>query len=317
MMSIKKSSRFIALLLVALMFNVYSMKRLGEEEKRSIPVGSRILLPTGRWVEIVGEILLDEAHIQDLAHFTDLSPEILAHIIYLLKETETAQSLEDIAKNIRSLAVVNKELNVLINHPSFCLDLIKHFSQKFHCSDEEVARALQTQEAKRRLALQKELYEICVRDIEPNIQGLEECLSKGADINFTYSDDYGEPGEVLLERIYLERTKYKSDFIQWLIQHGANQNQQNLLLILMVTLCHGGSRIKDGDLEIFKILFNANADPEITDNGKSMLSLMQECLDHLKQRRNPGYPYYSQDINNATIIMKILEDAIKRKHGKK
>src|SRR5437762_7822158 len=36
---------------------------------------SRILLPTGRWVELVGEILLNEAHIQDLVHFTDLPPE--------------------------------------------------------------------------------------------------------------------------------------------------------------------------------------------------------------------------------------------------
>ncbi len=321
MISIKKSNRFIALILVVLTCNVYSMKRLHEGEKRSIPAGSRILLPTGRWVEVVGEILLDEAHIQDLTHFTDLPPEILTRIIYLLHENAAAQSLEDVAKNINTLVLVNTDLNALINHPSFCLSLIKYLSQKFNRSDQEIAEALQTQEAKGRLKLQRKFYNLLCEDNTSSMQilkqELEQLLIDGADVNFTYSADYGEPGEMLLERIYIERTRYKSDLIQWLIQHGANQNQQNLLLILMVTLYHGGSRIKDGDLEIFKILLNANADPETTYYDESMLSLMQRCLDQLQQRKNPEYPYYSEDIKNATVIIKMIEDAIARKHSKK
>jgi len=300
-MIIKKSSRFIALLLVALTLNVYSMKRVHPEE-------------TSPWVGTVGAILLDEAHIKDLLQFTDLPPEILERIIYLLSANEGAQFLEEAAKDINSLALVNKDLNEFINHPSFCLHLIKHISQKFHCTDEEVAVSLQTKEAQRRFELQSKLFEECVIK-EFNIEILEELLKEGADINFTYT--MTASGELLME-VYWERHD-PLPVIQWLVEHGANQDQQNHLLRWVIADCDAGTIRKD-QFEIIKILLNASADPEITDDkGNSMLSLAEKFLHDWQQYYDEHkYGPYDlskdlEDINKITTVIKMLEDAIKRK----
>ena len=141
------------------------------------------------------------------------------------------------------------------------------------------------------------------------------CFANGKD---TREENVQTPAEILegVEKSGKEHSRSKK-LIQWLIQHGINQNQKNDFLMFIIGLFHGGSKIKDDALEVIKILLDANADPEFTNEGKSMLSLMQEVLDEAQQRKNPTYPYYSQDIKNATIIIEMLEDAIKRKHGRK
>jgi len=318
---IKKSNRFIALMLVVFICNVYSMKRAHEAEK-VIPAGSRILLPTGRWVEIVGDVLLDEAHIKDLVHFTDLPAEILGHIIYLLRENKHARSLEKAAKDINSLALVNKELNALINNPSFCLHLIKHLSQKFDYTNYEVVQVLQTKEAQRRFKLQKELYDECVIEEELSIEILEELLKEGVDLNFTYTTmvPFGD----LLMEVYTHSND-PSLVIQWLVDHGANKDQQNHLLLYIIEYLSGDhNNFFEHAIEIVQILLNAKADPEMSDeNGHSILSLMQKALEQRQKQYDAiiggeGENQYrrsviSEDIDTFKTAVKLLEVAIQRK----
>lgn len=328
--AMKKSILFLSLILLSAPLNNYGMKRLREEE-RSIPTGSRILLPTGRWVELVGEILLGEAQIKDLVHFTDLPSDVMQHIIYLLAENAAAQSLEDAAKNINNLALVNNQLNKLINEQAFCLILIKHLSQKFNCTDEEAAKTLQIKEAQRRLALQNKIYNVCLED-EPNIKELEQLFLEGADINFTYVElhyGYLDLGmELLLPNIYIKQLdldfKNFINLTQWFINHGANKIQQNTLLSFIIEDCYEwhGNYVNEETIEIIKILLNANADPEVIVIGKdkSILSLMQETLNNLQHdemiKEKVGKSLL-ENINKVKKIIKMLEDAIARKHSKK
>lgn len=178
----KKTSLFITLLLLAATFNSHSMEQQSPQ-----------------WTAVVGDIILGTASLTILSQpnepfeFTALPPEIQDKIIQLLSLNTTATSLKEAAKTINSLAQVNKELNQQINDPQFCLRIIKHLAQKFNCSDQEAAKTLQTQEAKRRFYLQNQLYIRCSTPFgapypqNPSSLDLDFLLSQGVDLNFTYN----------------------------------------------------------------------------------------------------------------------------------
>ncbi|HEX4069148.1 MAG TPA: hypothetical protein VHX42_03545 [Candidatus Babeliales bacterium] len=324
----KKLNFFLSLILLSTPLS-YGMKRL--REGRSIPTGSRLLLPTGRWVEVVGDVLLDEANIRDLVHFTDLPPEMLSHIIYFLNEIASAQSLEAVAKNISNLAMVSKQLNLLVNNPSFCLAMIKHLSQKFNCTNQKVAEVLQIKEAQRRLELQKELYNACSNDetdIQAYKQQIELCLSQGADINFTYYNKTDGSEESLLgDAVYNVFGGEIPNILPWFIEKGVDIHQQNTLLIFEVRYLNYG--VSEHDVDIIRILLNAKADPEITTENGPMLLQMENYLriwqeqydqeDRALNKTKEEEEYLREllsHIHYAKIIIQMFEDAIKRKHQK-
>ena len=198
----KKTGSFIALLLIATTFNAHSMKRANP--MRVLPAGTLITLPSGQVLEVIGDILLDSKNVNTLLltppfEFTQLPIEVREHIIYLLSLETTATSLKTAALTINSLAQVNKELNTLINNPQFCLQIIKHLSKKFKCSDEETANVLQTQEAKRLIKLQNELKLFCESappktffdiTIKSSVISLASLIEQGVDLNFTYASQF-------------------------------------------------------------------------------------------------------------------------------
>ena len=184
----------IALLLAAITFNAYGMKRSIESpQTENQPIIGRAQLPSGEWVDIVGLILNQNAPMKLLLtnfKFNELFPELRKHIIFFLSSYTNAKSLKKAAFTINSLAQVDKEINQLINDPHFCLKNIKYLAQKFKQSDEKVAKILQTKAAKERSALQNKLYYLMLK-VEQQSQELIDTLNllceQGIDLNYIYN----------------------------------------------------------------------------------------------------------------------------------
>ena len=141
-----KKTLLVGFLVITATFNTYTMKRALKSP--------RPVLVEDQWDQQVGNVLLGESPIKTLweeASFNDLPQEVLENIIQLLSLNQAAQSLEDSAKAINSLAQVDKKLNAIINNPDFCTYLIENLVRKFNTSEIVVCLALQTQAAKRRL----------------------------------------------------------------------------------------------------------------------------------------------------------------------
>jgi len=194
MLKTKKGRLLTAFLLSAITFNnTYTMD---QPEKESI-LG---------WVAVIGGVLLGAVAMKYLwqsqpdkpLSFTELPKDIQNQIIELTSLYSTAESIDIAARTINSLAQVNKELNQKINDPKFCLQLIKHLSEKFGLSNEVVAKKLHTQEAKRRLALQKELSNVCKFAFAKNIEPIKKLYENGADLEFTYEMPLLAPTPLML-----------------------------------------------------------------------------------------------------------------------
>jgi len=113
-------------------------------------------------------------------------------ILSLIFSGETAKSLEEATKTIRSLSLVNKYLNQLINHPGFCLQIIKHLAKRFNCSDMTVCEKLNTPQSNIIEELHKTLLVLCssayflpAADFADQIN---ELMEAGVDLNFTFDD---------------------------------------------------------------------------------------------------------------------------------
>jgi len=192
MLKTKKGRLLIAFLLSAITFNnTYTMDRPEEEGILG-------------WVAVVGGVLLGAVAMKYLWQsqpnepflFSELPQDMQNKIIELASLYSTAESIDIAAQTINSLAQVNKELNQKINDPKFCLQLIKHLSEKFSLSNEVVTKKLQTQEAKRRLALQKQLYDACTFEID--FEPIKNAYYNGADLEFTYEMPPLAPTPLLL-----------------------------------------------------------------------------------------------------------------------
>lgn len=168
----KKTNSFIAFLLFATTFNSYSMKN--PQEVTSIPT------------EAIANILLGSAELTP--DKLPLPPETQYQIINLLFTTIHANTITIAGQTINTLAQINYELNALINNPQFCYELIKYLSKKFDCSDETTCMALQTQEAQKRLQIQK-LFEMLLREElfnKKEFNNFYQQYKATVDLNFTY-----------------------------------------------------------------------------------------------------------------------------------
>ena len=92
---------------------------------------------------------------------------------------KSADTLQEAAQMISSMAQVDKYLNAQINDPQVCLQLIKRLAKRFNCSDEEAAKALQIPEARRRLELQIKLWSVL------RAEDMQNLINEGADPDFS------------------------------------------------------------------------------------------------------------------------------------
>lgn len=154
-------------------------------------------------------------------------------IIFLLSQRDSATTLKDAAHAINALAQVNQELNRLINNPQFCLQIIKKLAQQFDCSDEVATEALQTQEAKKRLAIQKKFEKLFVKpffDIE-KFNTLYTSYKGYIDLNFTYRNAknsvYDDKNTLLINAAMYPSPLKKSKLEVLLKTNKVNINYQN------------------------------------------------------------------------------------------
>ena len=262
--------------------------------------------------------------------FTNLPEDMQNVIISLIIKNSTARSLKEAANSINALAQVNHQLNDLINDPEFCLQIIWHLAEQFDCSDEAAAQALQTEEAKQRLKIQKQFTLLSSPKKKFNEKKFKEFYEKYKDyidIDFTCTEIKMTP---LMLATY---AKNSSKHISFLLNIGAinvnkastlgmtalmlsalnstdpetvkllceyptiNINQQdnegNTALMLLCKFCNT-ERFK---LENLKILIDAGADLEIPDNEG--VTPLQEAM----------------QLGNNEVI-NLINEAINKKHEK-
>lgn len=215
---INKTGLLYALLLLGATFSVYTMEQSALEK------------PTWQdYIAYVGAILLGNTELEtgESLPLAQLPLEVKSKIVSLLLLEKSADTLNIATKTINSLTQLNKELSELINNPDFCLHLIKRLAQRFSCSDQEVAEALQTKEAKQRLEIQKQFLTLCqeANFNEEEFNMLYEKYKQYIDLNFIfYSFD---PNQKKIEvTLLIEATKKNScPAIQTILKHGAAINK--------------------------------------------------------------------------------------------
>ncbi len=186
-----KKNHFITLLLITFALNTHAMAPENNPNKQWISFAADVILySTDGLREFLSYI-----HSEPIAtinvpesQFASFPKDIQQTIIFLLSEHTNATTLKDAAHAINSLAQVNKQLNELINDPNFCLQIIKRLAQQFNCSDETAAAALQTAEAKNRLAVQKQFKKLFAAEKfdEKLFNELYKKQKGYVDLNFTY-----------------------------------------------------------------------------------------------------------------------------------
>jgi hypothetical protein len=296
MLKVKNNRSLIAFLLCAITFN--SMYTMDQPEKESV-LG---------WVAVIGGVLLGGIAMKYLWQqpgepfpFTELPQDMQNKIIELASLYSTAESLDIAARTINSLAQVNKELNQKINDPQFCLQLIKHLSKKFNLSNEKVAKKLNTQEAKKRLALQSQLFELCFSPYDL-VKKIKSSYMSGTDLDFTY--DANNPEEF--------------NFLTYTAKRNPNHPKEVIPLMIISLMLYSGIAAKDRDF-LFDFL-SKNSDINATNND-GMTALMFVCSNSLSSKntticinelsRNPKHNINQQDLKGNTALMYLVgENAV-------
>ncbi|HEX4068527.1 MAG TPA: ankyrin repeat domain-containing protein [Candidatus Babeliales bacterium] len=270
---LKKNKCFIALLLIAFTCNVFSMEPLESEEAQTAREESGI--------DDNLNIYMNEVLFGKKSHSTwfleKLPLDVQQQITNLLTVYDIADSLTICAQITNSLTQVNKELNEIINNPHFCLELIKHLSKRFNCSNSEVANTLKTKEARRRFMLQMDLYNICnetrFNTKDYYLQTLQSLCDQGVDLEFTYNmllshfQNLGTfPTPLMIASIHQNHT-----MMHCLIQIGSEVNQKThngkTALMLLPTF-------KNMSRNTLKILLDAGANPTLADtHGDTALTI--------------------------------------------
>ncbi len=167
--------------------------------------------------------------------FADLPPEMQYYVVALMSVSSTAKSLQEATDTISALAVTNENLNELLNDPTICLKIIKNLAKQFGCSDQEAAEALGTQEAKRRLDIQQQFFDLCDQDVElftqADFDDLYELYKKYVDFNFTYyvvfHHEGFNPEKIETTLLMLAIRAENCSLIKILLTLGANSNLAN------------------------------------------------------------------------------------------
>lgn len=290
------------------------------------------------YIIYIGDILLGNIQLQptESSPLQQLPPEIQGKIINFILLNNRANSVTTCGQIINNLARVNKELNELINDPRFCLQLIKHIAQRFNCSDETAAKALQTQAAKQRLAIQQEFERIFCEELfnEQIFNYFYAHHKNNIDLNFTYKFYGGDTDFKYTPLLFVSKTMHNSGKkrMSWLLNTGlvnvncadtygmtplmncATGTSDDLLLLCNAPGININQKNKRGQTALLllcthaddfrftpnniQILLNAGADPEIADNhGYSPLQIVQ-------------------DYENEEAI-ELIKNAIAKKHNKK
>jgi ankyrin repeat protein len=127
------------------------------------------------------------------------------------------------------------------------------------------------------------------------LQPVQILLQVGANVNLHNDDEGGFTALMLAANaVFQERMNDYVEIVRLLLQAGADKDDQNEEGVTPLMLA-----VAEGNAEIVQILLDAEADMDIQDNdGNTALTIAQES-------ENP----------NKNIIIKLLEDAMKKREG--
>lgn len=289
----KKISSFIALVLLATTFSSHKTYTMEPEQPES-------------------------------ASFADLSPEMQYYFIQLISTTSNATSLQEAGKIINALAQTTPELNQMINEPKFCLKIIKNLAKKFDCSDQEAAEALQTQEAKNRLDIQKQFLNVCQQNNFNEFQLLYEKYKGYVDLNFTFYM-YKRNQIPMEEETFLTLAiKNKNcPFIKILLDYGTNIHQISRgKTPLMVAVFHQDITTIECLLKNPNIIINQQTNTGLTaliwaifSQNKSIINLLLNAGADPEIANDKGNtPLQMAETIKKPKIIDLIQKAIDKKH---
>ena len=246
MFNSKKTNVLIAILLVTVIFDTYSMmERRGsdsEKEQRGNMSGEGTFeLKVSPDINLVRDILLGKIKLTSKKEFETAFMYLPTKVVSLLFDSN-AQSIMVAGKAITKLARINPALNKLINDPVFCLQLIKHLAHKFNCSDETVAIALNIDETNNRLIVQKIFETAFTKNLfnQVTIDNLYTSYETFVDLNFTYK---GQRNIDLAQNLLLATAYHDTipesrlNKIKWLLNHSVNINSTDALGRTILMIC--------------------------------------------------------------------------------
>ncbi len=109
-----------------------------------------------------------------------------------------------------------------INTPETSDRLIKILAQKYYCSHESISKFLRTKQAKQRYKLQRTLKELCCYEQDHNLSAkLDELISEGVDLEFTYNHDRHQKTPLMIT------SNYNNNMFEYLLKRKANINGCN------------------------------------------------------------------------------------------
>lgn len=338
----KKNNVFATLLFIALASTASGMAPEDNNSNNQwISLAADVILySTDGFKEFLSYIYPPTAAQIPKSRFELLPKEIQQTIIFLLSKRTNATTLKDAAHAINSLAQVNKQLNDLINDPVFCLQIIKRLAQQFDCSDETAAAALQTQEAKNRLALQKKLKKLFTAEKfdKNSFDQLYKEHNKYVDLNFTYRSSENSEFDMkntLLIIVAGGTSHSKATKVDCLLKtsliHINYGNEYGTTALMECVKVNKGS-------ETLKLLCKSqDIIIDLQDNNQST-ALLHACwskntpdkFQYIEILLNEGADPESKNADGATpqfvlqIVygkdskeLKLIEEAIKKKHEKK
>jgi hypothetical protein len=300
-----------------------------------------------KWVNALSGTLLGDAVDKFLSfiqsepstrfNFGGLPEDIQKYIITLLAEYSNATSLTEAGKAINALARTNKKLNILLNEPQFCFDLIRFLAQRFKTSDEDAARVVATKEVQRQYRLQHKLYlYVCEgqwKKFENDIKLLcatEKDVNK-ADINFLYKS-----GKTVL---MCAAEDLDMELFNFLVGLGADINFANHEGVTALMMAADFASFHDLYMP-FQQLLNAHKDfnlnqQDAAGNTALMYALMemQAATGTIEVLLEAGVDpelanfagqtplaYIEENVNwydSKDAVIALLKDAIQKKHEKK
>lgn len=322
-------------LLITGLLNIVAGNIHGMNEQKEVKVN----------VYQVGDVLLGQSYLNPGEHivFTmmGLPAEVASKIAGYLFIYQSVENLIEMGKIINILARTNKELNELINDPYFSMQLIQYLQGKFNCSQLDVIKALQTQEAAKDLRPQwnqKRLYDLVYsivsyqhQDTEKALSELSDlCKSEGINLNFMYSNTiFGDNFTLLM----MAAIRHNKVLMNRLIYYGADINFANnkghtvlmyviqkddieaVKMVLSSPNININQQDKDGNTALMlavkneqsyrkviaQMLLDAGADPEIAD-FKGVTPLEQAKDENIFGQNDK--------------VIAILKQAIRKKYGK-
>lgn len=222
--------------------------------------------------------------------FPSLPQDMQNIVLNFVTNNTTESKPKNATETVNALAQTNKALNKIINEQNFSDKLIKNFANRFFCSQETIAKYLQTAQSKERLFLQYDLKNLCTHPKNKKIlsRSLNQLIAKGVDLEFTYNHEHIHKTALMI------CAKNNRNMFSLLLEKGVDINNGNVYGI--TTLHLASSYPVDSSLVDVLISYRNLDINRQTKNGKTALLL---CLiDRLKRSVVVGF------INTIVVLLK-------------